>query len=188
MRKSSLVVMALMAALAATGCEALIPLAIGEATKDDGPVASESAPLLVEIESVEGSIDGRVIAPDELRALGDRFGEGLEFQLVGQDIQLSLSVASETSSNNPYTGEPGHPGDPGEPIGRPIPVDAGFGEPGLPGGPGASLTVCNGSTCQPAADFTVEIVETAGGRRALIDCYGHGGEQLSIALRYTEAG
>lgn len=189
MNARTVTVLMAMVALAATGCEALIPLAISEASKGEPPPTSTSAPLSVEIESANGSVEGRALRVDSLLASGVRIDSALHFEVRdAADLSLSLDVSrAETSSDNPYTGEGGDPHRP--PEGRPVPVDAGLGglEPTLPGVPGASLTVCAAERCQRVEDFSVEIVETAEGRRALVEGQLPGGDQVSLRLRYTEA-
>lgn len=176
----------LVAAIGAGGCEALVPLAISEATKGDGTddVSSFEAPLTVELESVRGTIEGTTLSPEMLTPSGMRFGNSLQFDLAAQGEPLTMQLmvdSAESSSTNPYTGEGG--GDFGG--GRPAPPP----EPGTGGfetGPGAFLTACGDGFCRDADDITVEIVQDAEGRRAVVDASWLDGDSVSMTFRYTE--
>lgn len=170
-----------------TGCEALVPFVISEATKDDGSdIGVFDAPLSVQIESARGTVQGREIAPEMLSPGGNRFGDQLQFLFRADTLSMHLTVNSaESSSLNPYTEFGRSPEDVGH-FPRPAPIDAGLA--GVPAASNAIFLACDDARgeCLQARETSLEIVQTVDGRQGVLDCTLTDGSPVAIRFHYTE--
>ncbi len=187
--KKSVLIAAILCAFFGLGCELAGPLLIGEATKGDDPGGSTSAALTVSVDSAEGTVAGRNLAPEMFEATGDRVGQEVQIQLrTAGDLELWMTTQTDTSSTNPYGGGDfgGDFGDGSRGGAVPVPPPEG-GSDNAPTEPFAELNVCESGVCRPADDFGIEIVQTESGRDAIVDGVWGEEEAIHVSLHYTEA-